>query len=70
MADAAIRIEEVFQGIEAGQDDVLVDGLISGFQKLGKAFSSTFRGGKGLERRMESYRYDVASRVPYHCEHV
>jgi hypothetical protein len=70
MADAAIRIEEVFQGTETGRSEDLVNGLISGFQKLGKAFFSTFNGGKGLERRMESYRYDVASKVPYHCEHV
>jgi hypothetical protein len=70
MADAAIRIEEVFHGAENGQDDALMDELISGLQKIRKALSSTFKGGKGLERRMESYRYDMASRVPFHCEHI
>jgi hypothetical protein len=70
MADAAIRIEEVFQATESGQGEALINELVSGFQRIGKALSGTFRGGKGLEHRMESYRYQVASRVPFHCEHI
>lgn len=71
MADAAIRFEEVYQGVayDSGRNESTVEifkAIASKVRELGGRFSR----GKALENRMESYRYEVASEVPFHSEHV
>ena len=68
MADAAMRIEEALAGATEGKD--LTGELISQAQRIGKAFGSLLKSSKAMARRMEGYRYEVASRVPFHCSHI
>ena len=70
MADMAIRIEGAFPGTITGSEKDWVEAIASGVRKIGRVFGEALGGSKNMARRMEGYRCEVASRVPFHAEHV
>ena len=70
MADAAVRIQEVFPGAGSFSESDSPVKLGATFKRYAQSFGRLLRKSGAMENRMETYRYSVASRVPFHCEHI
>ena len=69
MADAAIRIQEAFPGAGSFSESSTSTKL-TWTERFVQSLDLLLRKSGAMENRMETYRYSVASKVPFHCEHI
>ena len=70
MADVAIRMQEAFPGAGSFSEYGVSAKLAPAFQRFAQRIGGKLGKSGAMENRMETYRYAVASRVPFHCEHI
>ena len=70
MADVAMSMQEAFPGAGSYSENGASAKLATTFERYAQWLGYKLRKSRTLENRMETYRYSVASRVPFHCEHI